>query len=95
MRRRKDRIDKNQNDIVTQLRCIPGVTVEVGHDDILVGFKGRNYWFEIKSEDKIGKSGKPYNLKESQRKLLKSWTGHYDIVSSFTEIWEIINGRLI
>ena len=93
MRRRKDRIDSNQSDIIKQLRKIPGVTVEPGHDDILVGCIDRlgvphTYWYEIKNPELIGKDGKPMPsiVKESQQELIKKWTGHYKIVSTIKEI---------
>jgi hypothetical protein len=68
---------------------IPGVSVEKGHDDILLGFQGRTYWFEIKSVEAISKrSGDvlPSKLKPSQKKLLKTWKGHYKIVGTLQEI---------
>jgi hypothetical protein len=88
-RQRKDKIDKNQNDIVKTLRAIKGVAVDVGHDDILVGYKGNNFWFEIKTPDCVSKqtglileSAK----KDSQKRLEKEWRGHYRIVSNVDEI---------
>jgi hypothetical protein len=72
MKRRKDRIDSNQPDIVKELRD-KGYSVEVGHDDILVGYQGRTYWYEIKT-------GARAEIKESQLKLLDTFKGHYKIV---------------
>lgn len=90
--RRAARIDKNQKDIVDQLRQIPGVQVELDHDDILVGYKGHTYWFEIKSERAANKQGKVFDceLKDSQKKLRDGWPGHYSIVSSLDQILEEI-----
>lgn len=93
-RRRADRIDDNQNVIVTKLRSIPGVTVETGKDDILVGCYdrqgiGRTYWYEIKNPDTISKkTGEilPSKIKSGQKDLTKKWTGHYKIVTSLHEI---------
>ncbi len=70
-RRRKDKIDENQPEIVKELRA-RGYSVEVGHDDILVGHKGKTYWYEIKT-------GPKSPLKESQIKLLGEYKGHYKI----------------
>ena len=83
--RRAKKIDSNQPDIVKTLRSIPGVTVELDHDDIICGYKSRTYWFEIKTPDCVGKDGKikPSEIKPSQVKLSKEFTGHYKIV------WEI------
>jgi hypothetical protein len=91
-RRRNDRIDANQPDIVKALRKIPGVTVQIGMDDILVGHKGKTLWYEIKEPElavskrtgKINDSAK----KDSQKRLEKEWQGHYRIVSSIDEILE-------
>ena len=74
-RRRADRVDANQPEIVKELRKLDGVTVQVGMDDILVGYKGRSFWFEIKV-------GPKSTIKESQQALLDNWTGHYSIVWS-------------
>ena len=86
--RRAKRIDSNQPEIVKTLKQIPGVTVALDHDDILVGYKGSTYWFECKSPDQLGKDGKvrPSALKESQKKLLATWTGHYRVVTAVDEI---------
>jgi len=81
--RRAAKVDSNQGDIVKDLRKL-GYTVEVGHDDILVGANGKTYWFEIKVNEKS-------QVKESQKKLLKSWKGHYAIVWSTEMILEQIN----
>ena len=88
-RRRAAKVDKNQPSIVSDLRCFPGVAVEVGHDDILVGFRGKTYWFEIKSESALSKrTGEVLesNKKGSQIELEANWKGHYAIVSTLEEI---------
>lgn len=79
------KIDKNQKEIVDQLRSIPGVSVEVGHDDILVGRNGKTYWLEIKA-----KKPAPSDLKPSQKRLLKEYHGHYKIVWTLDQILEEI-----
>ena len=85
---RARRIDKNQQDIVKTLRTIPGVTVAVNHDDILVGYRGKTSWFEIKNPDKTNRNGEVFRsaLKPSQIKLLQEWTGHYRVVTTLDEI---------
>jgi hypothetical protein len=70
--RRAAKIDANQSEIVKDLRKI-GYSVELNHDDILVGHAGKTYWFELKTGPKAA-------VKESQKKLLENWTGHYSIV---------------
>lgn len=87
--RRKAKIDDNQNNIIKALREIPGVTIAPKHDDILAGYRGKTYWYEIKSNLAVSKkTGKVLysQKKKSQVKLEKEWTGHYRIVSSLDEI---------
>jgi len=90
--RKAAKIDKNQPLIVEALRKIPGITVETGKDDILVGRNGVTYWFEIKSDCATNKAGtvRESAKKDSQKKLEATWTGHYAIVSSLDEILRII-----
>lgn len=82
--------DKNQKDIVATLRQIPGVSVETGHDDILVGYRGRTYWYEIKNPDRAvsKKSGKVMSsrVQKSQKKLLNEFRGHYRVVTCLQDI---------
>jgi hypothetical protein len=87
--RRAAKIDKNQAEIVNALRRIPGVTVQLGVDDIFVGCKKKNYWFEIKEPGAVSKkTGKILDskIKPSQHKLLNHWTGHYSIVHNISQI---------
>ena len=84
-RRRKDKVDANQNDIVDALRKM-GFSVEVGHDDILVGKDGKTYWYEIKT-------GPKSEIKECQLKLLNNFKGHYKIVWSLEMILEDISSH--
>ena len=71
-RQRADKVDSNQSEIVKELRA-KGYSVELGHDDILIGHNGRTYWYEIKT-------GPRSRIKPSQLKLLKEYKGHYKIV---------------
>ena len=87
--RQAAKIDANQTNIVKLLRYIYGCKVELGHDDILVGYKGKNYWYEIKTPDCVSKKTgavRESAKKNKQSKLEQEWTGHYKIVSSFEEI---------
>jgi hypothetical protein len=87
--RRAAKIDANQPDIVDKLRKA-GYSVEVNHDDILVGFQGRTFWYEIKEPEKAlsKKTGEILESvkKDSQKRLEKEWKGHYRIVSSLEDI---------
>jgi len=87
--RRAKKIDSNQREIVKALRAIPGVTVQVDMSDILVGYKGKNYWIELKSPDNVSKkTGKVMDsaIKPSQVKLLKEWKGQYTICYNIDQI---------
>jgi len=83
--RRAAKVDGNQNDIREDLEGL-GYSVEVGHDDILVGWKGRTYWYEIKA-------GPKSDIQPSQEKILAEYTGHYKIVWSTEMIIEDINNE--
>ena len=87
--RRAAKIDANQPEIVKTLRKIPGVTVQLGVDDIFVGYQGKNYWFEIKEPGAVSKrTGEinPSAKEPSQIKLEKEWTGHYKIIWNVHQI---------
>lgn len=92
-RRRKDKIDANQPAIVEALRKIAGVSVQVDHDDILVGRQGKTYWFEIKDPEKLLKQDGTFRkgeIKDSQQDLLDTWTGHYEVVWELDQILRTI-----
>lgn len=86
--RQAAKIDTNQPEIVKALRQIPGVTVETGKDDILVGYQGKTYWYEIKDPSCLDKTGniRATEIKEHQQWLEIHWRGHYEIVTSLKEI---------
>lgn len=87
----KKKIDLNQNDIVDKLRSL-GISVALDHDDILVGYNKTTYWFEIKSELALNKSGgiKKTSIRKSQIELRREWRGQYHIVSCVDQILDII-----
>ena len=90
---RHKKVDANQPELVKALRKITGVTVQLDIDDILVGYKGRNYWYEIKDPEKVFKKDGTFNkgeIKPSQTKLLAEWKGHYKIVWSLDMILDDI-----
>lgn len=87
------RTDSNQPDIVKYLRSIPGVTVQVSMDDILVGFRGKNFWFEIKEPGTVSKKTGKINesaIKQTQKDLREKWKGQYNIVHSIEQIMEVM-----
>lgn len=92
--RRAARIDNSQTAIVKSLRAIKGISVALGHDDILVGYNGRTYWFEVKNESCVNKkTGKlrPNVLQSSQVALSKDWAGHYQVVWNVDQILKEIS----
>lgn len=81
--RRAAKVDGNQSGIVEALRKIPNLTVYLDVDDILIGYKGVSYWYEIKANEKS-------SLQPVQKQLLKHWKGHYKIVWSLDMILDDI-----
>ena len=89
--RRAAKIDANQPAVVDALRSIPGVSVEVNHDDLLCGYQKRTYWYELKEPDTVSPvtgEVRPSAIKDSQKKLLAEWTGHYRIAWTLEQILE-------
>lgn len=90
MARLDAKIDSNQPEIVDTLRLYPGVTVESiarmgkGKPDILVGYRGNSYMFEIKQPKKR------MALTDDEKKFRACWTGHYDVVISADEILYVL-----
>ena len=84
--RRAAKVDANQSEIVKELRE-KGYSVEVGHDDILVGYKGFTFWYEIKAHARSV-------IKPSQILLLAEWHGHYKIVWTARMIINDIDNKL-
>ncbi len=91
-KKHRSKIDTNQTEIVKKLRSIPGVTVALNHDDILVGYKGKTYWYECKQKSPYMANGELRKgaLKDSQVKLLAEWKGHYKVIWTFEQIMEEI-----
>jgi len=84
--RRAQRRDSNEKAIVSELRRM-GISVMFGSEcDIVCGWRGQNFMFEIKDPAKLFKAdGVTFRkgaIKESQSKLRKTWQGQYDIVWS-------------
>ena len=81
------RVDGNHREIVNWLGRI-GASVQSlaregeGCPDILVGYKGKNYLFEIKIE-----KGK---LNSRQQKWHSSWKGQVNVIKDWREAFEVI-----
>jgi len=81
------RTDKNQAEIVDYLRRTGRTVISLsqvggGCPDILVGYRGVNFLFEIKSE-----RGK---LSESQVEMHDNWRGKIHVVRSIEDAEEIL-----
>lgn len=91
MRARK--IDANQNQIVKQLRQLPGVSVAVtsglgkGYPDLNVGYKGVSYLIELKDGSKPPSERK---LTEEEERFHKEWKGQIAVCNSFDDIFKLI-----
>jgi hypothetical protein len=83
------RVDNNQAQIVKELGQIPGVKVYVLGDpvDLLVGFRARNYLFEIKREDKRGQQSA---ITDKQKKFIPDWPGQVRIIHNAEEAIRVI-----
>jgi hypothetical protein len=72
-------LDSNHNQIVGGLSNIPGVSVYDacrvgdGFPDIVVGYAGRTYLFEIKPSRR-------HKLNRKQRKFFGRWKGQVDVI---------------
>ena len=94
--RRAAKTDTNQQQIVADLRTIPGVSVEADHHDLLVGFRGYTFWYEIKNADAVSKKTgkiKESSKRDSQKVLDKTWTGHREYATTTEEILTDITNR--
>ena len=91
--RRAARVDDNQAEIVAALREIPGVTVKSlaavgdGMPDILCGYRGKTFLFEIKCPDKPNRDRQ---LTKKQAKFHKEWTGQVHVVETVRDIIDVI-----
>ena len=81
------RIDKNHTEIVAVLQQV-GVTVQdlsqvgAGCPDIICGYKGKNYFFEIKSE-----KGK---LNKKQEQWHSLWRGQVNTIYNEYEAFDVL-----
>ena len=84
--------DSNQKAIVSDLRRF-GASVAItsmvgkGFPDIVVGFRGKNYLFEIKDENKPPSARK---LTPDEAKFHLMWCGDIYIIKNINEVKEIM-----
>jgi hypothetical protein len=89
---RARRIDANQNSIVNSLRRL-GASVHIssmigkGFPDIVVGFRGINYLFELKDSEKPNSAKK---LTPDEQAFFDSWKGSVHKCETLDEILFIL-----
>jgi len=83
------KVDANQKQIVDALRKIHGVTVFSTHTigkgvpDIVVGYCGQNYLFEIKDGDKLPSQQK---LTPMEVTFFETWKGQVKVATCLDDI---------
>lgn len=89
----KKRSDINQPELVKQIRSIPHTTVFVtsslgnGFPDIICGYRGKNFLFEIKNPKRQLKN----RLTKAQTEFMKQWKGQVAVVDSIESVVKILN----
>lgn len=93
--RRAAKVDGNQAEIVELLRAIPGCTVAVtsevgnGFPDLVVGYRGSNFLFEVKDPEQPKHR---HALTPDQERFHVAWTGQIQKVFGIAEIIKTIAG---
>jgi len=95
MSRRAAKVDENQAEIVKGLRRIgctvqPLHTVGEGCPDLLVGWQGFNFLFEVKDGNKMPSEQK---LTPAQIKWHESWRGQRAVVKDLDQAIQYLNSR--
>ncbi|MCX6141990.1 MAG: hypothetical protein NTZ35_02100 [Ignavibacteriales bacterium] len=91
---RPRRTDGNQAGIMRALNQIPGLSVFDSHafgrgfPDLIIGHKGRNYFFELKNPNQP-RSGQ--QLTGPEKRFHSKWKGRLIIVTTLEEILDAIN----
>ena len=89
---RAKRTDFNQKQVVEGLRKF-GMTIAVtsslgsGFPDIVVGYKGKNWLFELKDPEKSPSQKK---LTPHEEEFKASWRGQYNVVETIEDVLKII-----
>jgi len=87
------RTDANHKQIIDQIRQISFASVFSTHElgkgfpDIVVGFRGINYLFEIKDGKKSASQKK---LTEAEIKFRNNWMGQVHIIEKIEDVLEIL-----
>lgn len=91
--RRAARVDDNQKDLVDELRQVPGVSIQhlhaqgMGCPDILAGWRGANYLFEIKDPSKRPSER---TLTPMQERWHLQWSGQVNVIHSADDALKIM-----
>lgn len=91
--RRAARVDSNQKEIVQQLRKLgatvqPLHTIGKGCPDLLVGYRGKNYLFEVKDGIKTASQKK---LTDDELVWHNGWVGKVHVIESLDDAIKIIS----
>jgi hypothetical protein len=87
--RKRGRSDDNQEEIARVLRLYPNISVAVtsaiggGFPDIVVGFREKNYLFEIKNPKQVPSKRK---LTQQEADFSQSWSGQWAVAESVSDI---------
>ena len=90
--RRRPRVDANHKQIKTALEQIGASVIDLaamggGCFDLLVGFRGVNYWLEVKDGSKPPSRRR---LTEDQQTMWRNWRGQKAVVTSVSDAFEAI-----
>ena len=90
--RKRGRVDGNQTQVVKELRAL-GVSVSIlsnvggGVPDIVAGYRGNNFLFEIKDPAQPPSKRK---LTPDESEFFDSWRGSCHVITSAAAAWHII-----
>ena len=87
------KVDGNQKQLVADLRklgaaVVPTHTLGKGKPDILVGYRGRNFWFEIKDPAQPPSKRK---LTSDEKKFHEKWPGQVAVVKDIVDCLKVFN----
>lgn len=95
--RKYGKVDANQTEIVRQLRLLGCSVVSTasiggGFPDVVVGYRGRNYLFEIKILEGV-RNPKPAKLTSDEVEFMASWKGQVHIATCLDDVLKVINAN--
>ncbi len=85
--------DNNQSELVKQMRKIPGLTVAHTHTlgkgmvDVIAGFRGVNFLFEVKNPSLSPSARK---LTPDELRFHSEWKGQIAIVETLEDVMKIL-----